>query len=173
MCLSPLPLSYTCGVYLDGNSSRAEVRGNLLFRQAWSGLTLNSGHDNVIENNLFVDSRDQQLYWSNYTGDAKGNRFQRNLLAWSNPKSKLGLDGVPGPEWVDSDYNLFWPPGGKLDLSDLVNNGLDAHSLVADPLFVDPQRDDYRLQRDSLAYDRGFRRLPTDRMGPQGRFKGK
>jgi hypothetical protein len=178
--------TYTCGVYLDGNSSRAEVRGNILYRQAWSGLTLNSGHDNLIENNLFVDSRDQQFFWSNYTGDSKGNRFRRNILAWSNPESKLGLEGIPGPEWVDSDYNLYWPPlphplapsasrerGERLDLSGLVKKGLDVHSVVGDPLFVDAKHDDYRLKPESPAWALGFRRLPVERMGPEGRFKGK
>ncbi len=163
--------TYTCGVYLDGASSQAEVRGNILYRQAWSGITLASGHDCVLENNVLVDSRDWQLYYYNYTGKGRDNRFRRNLVVWSNPETRLGLEH--GVQWVESDYNLFWPPGGKLDLSGLAQKGLEVHSLVADPLFVDAKRDDYRLRAESPAWELGFRRLPVERMGPQGRFKGR
>jgi parallel beta-helix repeat protein len=165
--------TFCCGIYLDGNSSRAEVRGNIVYRQPWSGLVLNSGHDCVIENNIFVDSRGQQFFWSNYTGKSQGNRFQHNILAWSNPDSKLGLEAVPGPEWVDSDNNLYWPPTKKLDLRELVKKGLDVHSVVGDPLFVDAKNYDYRLQPGSPAEEIGFQPLPMEQMGPVGRFRRK
>jgi len=44
--------------------------------------------------------------------------------------------------------------------------GMDRHSLVADPGFVDPARDDYRLRRDSPALKLGFRPIPVHRIGP-------
>ncbi len=43
--------------------------------------------------------------------------------------------------------------------------GLDAHSRVADPLFVDPARGDYRLRPESPAFALGFQPLPLDAMG--------
>lgn len=43
--------------------------------------------------------------------------------------------------------------------------GMDRHSLVADPLFVDPARDDYRLRPESPAFGLGFEPIPVDRMG--------
>ncbi|MCC7495749.1 MAG: DUF3465 domain-containing protein [Fimbriimonadaceae bacterium] len=43
--------------------------------------------------------------------------------------------------------------------------GQDAGSVVADPLFVDPARDDYRLQPNSPALKLGFEPLPFDQMG--------
>ena len=165
---------YFCnGIYLDDHVSRVEIRGNLVYRQPWCGVMIHTGHDNVIENNVFVDSRDQQFTWSNYSGNSKGNRIQHNIVAWSNPASTLGLEEVPGPEWVDSDYNLYWPPGKQLDLSALVKKGLEAHSVIGDPLFVDAAHDDYRLRPGSPAEQIGFQPLPVDRMGPVGRFRGK
>jgi hypothetical protein len=74
---------------------------------------------------------------------------------------------------VDSDYNLYWPPGKQLDLSALVKKGLEAHSVIGDPLFVDAAHDDYRLRPGSPAEQIGFQPLPVDRMGPVGRFRGK
>ncbi len=164
--------TFGCGVYLDGEVSQAEVRGNIVYRQAWSGLTLNSGHDNIVENNVFVDSQDRQFYFSNYAGTAKGNRLQRNVFYWRRAESTLGIGTASGPEYLDSDYNLFWLPDGKVDLTALQAKQLDVHSLIADPLFVDPNRDDYRLKPDSPAFELGFQRIPVDRIGPQGRFKG-
>mgnify|MGYP000443601265 CR=1 FL=1 len=44
--------------------------------------------------------------------------------------------------------------------------GLDQHSLVADPKFVDPEKDDYRLQPDSPAFQLGFQPIPVEKIGP-------
>ncbi len=44
--------------------------------------------------------------------------------------------------------------------------GFDTHSLVADPLFVNPAKDDYRLRPDSPAFKLGFKPIPVDRIGP-------
>jgi hypothetical protein len=44
--------------------------------------------------------------------------------------------------------------------------GFDTHSLVADPLFVDPDKDDYRLQPDSPAFKLGFQPIPVEKIGP-------
>ena len=44
--------------------------------------------------------------------------------------------------------------------------GFDQHSLVADPLFVDPDHDDYRLKPESPALKLGFFPIPLDRIGP-------
>ena len=44
--------------------------------------------------------------------------------------------------------------------------GMDRHSLIADPLFVHADKDDYRLKPDSPAFKLGFQRIPveTDRL---------
>ena len=44
--------------------------------------------------------------------------------------------------------------------------GLDRHSIVADPRFVDPAQDDYRLKSDSPAIGLGFKPIPVDAIGP-------
>jgi len=44
--------------------------------------------------------------------------------------------------------------------------GMDRHSLIADPLFVDPARDDYRLRPESPAFGLGFQPIPVDKIGP-------
>jgi parallel beta-helix repeat protein len=44
--------------------------------------------------------------------------------------------------------------------------GMDRNSLVANPGFVDPARDDYRLAPGSPALKLGFEPIPVDRIGP-------
>ena len=44
--------------------------------------------------------------------------------------------------------------------------GFDGNSLVADPLFVAPEKDDWRLKPDSPAFKLGFQRIPMDKIGP-------
>jgi hypothetical protein len=44
--------------------------------------------------------------------------------------------------------------------------GMDQHSVVADPRFMNPDRDDYRLQPDSPALKLGFQPIPLEKIGP-------
>jgi hypothetical protein len=44
--------------------------------------------------------------------------------------------------------------------------GNDRHSVVADPKFVDPEHDDYRLRPDSPAFALGFKPIPVEKIGP-------
>jgi hypothetical protein len=79
----------------------------------------------------------------------------------------------------ECDHNLYWLKGA--DLKGLKTQimpcgtfaqwqaaGYDTHSLVADPLFVDPAHDDYRLKPDSPALKLGFKPIPVEKIGPQG-----
>ena len=44
--------------------------------------------------------------------------------------------------------------------------GFDVKSVVADPMFVDRDKDDYRLRPESPALKLGFRSIPLDKIGP-------
>jgi len=46
------------------------------------------------------------------------------------------------------------------------DRGLDTHSVIADPLFVAPERGDYRLRPDSPALKVGFQPIDFARIGP-------
>ena len=45
--------------------------------------------------------------------------------------------------------------------------GKDVNSVYADPLFVDPDRGDFRLKPESPAWALGFRPIDMTRVGPR------
>lgn len=55
---------------------------------------------------------------------------------------------------------------GELDLDGWRAKGLDEHSVIADPLFVNAAKDDYRLKGDSPALKLGFKPIPIEKIGP-------
>ena len=43
--------------------------------------------------------------------------------------------------------------------------GFDRHSLLADPLFIALEKDDYRLNPNSPAFKLGFQPIPVEKIG--------
>ncbi len=56
-------------------------------------------------------------------------------------------------------------PGETVFWADWQARGFDRDSVVADPLFSDPEADDYRLRAESPALRAGFAALPVERAG--------
>ena len=73
------------------------------------------------------------------------------------------------------DYNLYFHEGGepmrfmKYSFDGWKAKGLDEHSLVADPLFVDPKNGDFRLKPGSPALRLGFKPIDVSTVGPRNR----
>ncbi len=107
-----------------------------------------------------------------------GNKFRRNIVCYRGPEARLyAYSRNDVPEQNESDYNLIWHFGLPLDVGlpgipaekqweEWQKQGFDTHSVVADPLFVDAEHDDYRLQPDSPAFALGFEPIPVDEIGP-------
>ncbi len=82
----------------------------------------------------------------------------------------------------ESDWNLFWKAGGEVTVKGGPANGsyakwralaggkFDAHSLVADPMFVDAAKRDYRLRPESPAIGLGFKPIDTSAIGLKADF---
>lgn len=60
---------FAWGIYLDDNTGGVDVIGNIVVRCPRAGLHLHNGRDNRIENNVFVESRLQQIEYSGWTKD--------------------------------------------------------------------------------------------------------
>jgi hypothetical protein len=89
---------------------------------------------------------------------------------WDNDSPLLGSN------WKDNnyklDYNLYWHAGKPVRFVDGMTleewqeeRGQDEHSMIADPLFVDPAADDFRLRPNSPALDLGFKPFDYSKAG--------
>ena len=76
---------------------------------------------------------------------------------------------------MESDYNLIYHPKiknlkitgleGINTFNEWQNSGFDTHSIIADPLFVDPENDDYTLKSESPAIKLGFKPIDLSGVG--------
>jgi hypothetical protein len=109
----------------------------------------------------------------------KGNKFVRNVVAYSRPEAQLIFSWKNQPKmFLECDNNVYWLKDADLktlkhlmpsgSLAQWQADGYDTHSIVADPMFVDAAHDDYRLKPDSPALKLGFKPIPVDKIGPKG-----
>lgn len=170
---------YTWGIYLDDYSSGTQVYGNIVARTVRGGYHNHLGFDNVVENNIFVDGQLQQFEY-NGRAEMRRNVVRRNIVVWSNPEAIYCRSSGWSREVLrECDYNVVWCTA--VDISSIdraitpegswakwVAAGFDAHSVVADPQFVDAAGDDYRLKPTSPALRLGFQPIPVERIGVRG-----
>ncbi len=212
------------GIYLDDNTGGVDVIGNIVARCVRGPIHLHNGRDNLIENNIFIDGKLQQVEYSGWTDSHRywvdhlptmikgyesvasqpawrtmrnmhlhpkdavlpdrsimsGNTFRRNIVFYHDPQANLmRLKNVSYAHnrWEE---NLYWHQGLPLRIQATANKPSETvewnvwkenikqeqGSLAADPLFVDPARDDYRLKPDSPALKLGFKPIPVEKIGP-------
>ncbi|HEX8234715.1 MAG TPA: right-handed parallel beta-helix repeat-containing protein [Abditibacteriaceae bacterium] len=171
----------TWGIYLDDYSSGTLVRGNVVARHEWGGVSIHGGKNNTIENNIFIDGAVHQMWYDPIDDFSVNNKFNRNIVVWRAPDAVLYKQTRRPPSQVisASDRNLFWhrrdpsvfqkanvTPLGTLEQWRAA--GFDANSLVADPQFENAAKDDYRLKPGSPALKLGFEPIPFGKIGLQG-----
>jgi len=168
------------GIYLDATCSGYLVENNVVYNTLSGGLMYNNGgHEHVIRNNIFAFSGNQML-WPSW--ERRPNTFLNNLIymtqgdlfisfAERTLRERLAANEPPG-QW---DRNLYWHTQGPekirffgMDFSDWRKLGLDGHSRIADPQFVNAAARDFRLKGTSPALKMGFRPIDTRRVGLYG-----
>jgi len=150
-----------------------------------SGLWLNWGGHNTIENNIFYDCRGPMAVLNHHrkyqTGTRyQGNRFERNIIYYADPTCQLyAIGGWQGDRvGIAADHNVIYAGGAPPRVGPFRSDkdqwakwraaGQDAHSVIADPLFVDAPNGDFRLRPGSPALKLGFKQIDTSRIGLAG-----
>lgn len=168
------------GIYLDATCGGYLVERNLVYNTLSGGLMYNNGgHEHVIQDNVFALSANHTL-WP--FSAKRPNVFRRNIvyltqgellipLGERSLNERLAAHESLG-EW---DRNLYWHAAGADRLRFYQQRfdqwralGLDTHSLIADPRFVDVAHHDFRLQSSSPALTLGFQTLDPKCVGLYG-----
>ena len=154
------------GLYTDEGSSDILLENNVVHDTKTGGFHQHYGRDNIIRNNIFAFSREAQIQRSreDLTNSVV---FERNLVYCDNDKALIRV-------WDNGDYhldnNVYWTTAK----SDLIfdgrdwdewreTSGQDANSLLADPMFVDAEKRDFRLKPGSPAEEVAF--VPIEMTG--------
>lgn len=97
----------------------------------------------------------------------------RNIIVVTGSEA-YGPIRMPEHPWGGQiDYNLIRTAvPGKFVIGDMAADldewrelGYDQHSIHGDPMFVDPDNEDYRVKPDSPALELVFRNFPMDEFG--------
>ncbi|MFN7937275.1 MAG: right-handed parallel beta-helix repeat-containing protein [Bryobacteraceae bacterium] len=148
------------GIYPDEGSSHMLIENNVVYRCASSGFHQHYGRENTVRNNIFAFNRDYQLMRTRAEPHLSFT-MERNIVVFDQGRL-LGSNWTGGQ--LRMDYNLYWDVrGGPIRLVD----GQDAHSRIADPLFVNAGGGDFRLRAGSPALELGFKPIDLSRVGPQ------
>ena len=164
-------------IRLDANGRGTLITENIIYRCAIQGIVLND-RNNHVENNIVADTGketndDWHRYLIYYRGGPRPGRIQKNVLYFSDQRNtffatRRKVQPYPG------DYNLYYskanPDAGKEFLQQLQHKGTDAHSISADPLFVDLENADFTLRPNSPMLKLGFKQIDMTKIGLRDDF---
>jgi hypothetical protein len=162
------------GIYPDEGSHDLLIQKNLIYRCQDGALFAHHNHDITAENSIFAFNRGSQVERGGIGGFELTCR--RNLIAYAEGKAVGDYGGEQwGHEVCAFDRNLYWNASGQPVLfanktfSAWQTAGQDQHSLIADPLFVDPKRGNFRIRPSSPASQIGFEPWDLSAVGPRPR----
>jgi hypothetical protein len=170
-------------IFIEGRLSQIEYSGWTDKHRYWTGHldTMIKGYESVASQPAWQHMRNMNLHPTNAVlPDAtimSGNVFTRNIIFYQDPKAKLYNWRSVNFAHNVFDSNLVWHCDRPLvtGIKNTPTNeqwaawqklGNDAHSIVADPRFADPDKDDYRLRWGSPAHKIGFKPIPIEKIGP-------
>lgn len=167
--------TYYSGISVDSASSGILVENNVVYRARDGAFHNQYGQENLIRNNTFALGRRAQILRTRLAGRISFT-FERNIVYWK--EGPLLWGAAPGAgQWHEGkcqfDYNLYFHAGGEpvrfasWSLAQWQQRGQDAHSLIAGPLFADPERGDFSLKPDSPAFKLGFKPIDLSTVGPR------
>ena len=167
------------GIYLGCESRNSEVVNNVVYRTRESVHVWFGNRNITLKNNIFVDGLKTQINYTNPSDRRHEHiRLLRNILCYAGDGASLYLVAGERSLPAQSDYNVIFQVGGgemRIDRLPGVESfaawqerGLDTHSLVADPLFVDAAHDDYSLKPGSPALKLGFKPIDLSTVGLRG-----
>jgi parallel beta-helix repeat protein len=165
--------SYTYGgwgIYLDEGSSNILAEDNIVYDCKSAGFHQHYGRENILHNNIFASNHEHELMRTR--SEQHISFILENNIVYFDQGDLLGAN------WADGTFlmraNLYYDARGNdvyfLDKSFAAwqTTGQDQGSRIADPLFVDARKFDFRLQPKSPALQLGFHPIDMTTVGPRG-----
>ena len=155
------------GLYTDEGSSNILMENNLVYNCKNAGFHEHYGKENIIRNNIFAFNMRSEMQFTRVEAH-KSLSFTNNIVYFNQGAlfQSLGKD-----KWLKAiteiDSNCYWDTRTLhpdfhfgIDFIAWQKLGKDQHSLVANPLFVDPQNLDFHFKSLKVAKKIGF--VPFD-----------
>ncbi len=167
----------------DGGQMDTLITENVIYKCVSQGMQVKL--NNRAVNNYIIDiipgthkgKEERPSYFKLFEGPMTGGAYQRNILyhpRGGNPRfyeegKNFRIEFGAFAKDADTDYNIYYSAGalsiGQDVLATKVAEGVDAHSLAVDPLFMDLENGDFRLHPDSPALKLGIQSLDVSKAG--------
>jgi hypothetical protein len=158
------------GLYTDEGSFGIVEENNLVYNCKNSGFHQHYGKENIIRNNIFAFNIRAQLQ-ATRVEQHRSFTFTNNIIYYSN-------GDLLSNNWkkidIITDNNCYWDTRTKdirfseQSFADWQKSGKDVHSVIADPLFVDPAGFDFHFKKLSVAKKIKFVPFDYSRAGVYG-----
>jgi hypothetical protein len=161
------------GIYFDEGTTGMTAENNIVYDVKTGGFHQHYGRDNIVRNNIFAFSKVQQLQRSRQEAH-RSFTFERNIVYWNSGT-------LLGSHWGDDkfamDWNLYWRSDGKpFDFAGQTfekwkEKGMDRNSIIADPMFEEPAKGNFKMKAGSAAEKIKFQPIDSGEVGAKGVLK--
>ncbi|MEK6795251.1 MAG: right-handed parallel beta-helix repeat-containing protein [Spirochaetota bacterium] len=172
-------------VYLDDGADYCRLENNIIYNVLGGterfGI-FNKGRYNATVNNIIVcdaDTKAAMHMWEGYGHRVAFHEYSRNIIVTKGTAAafhfqlagwdKERITGMGSNVYFNPDDNydfIGYPPGLSSSIDEWrPASGLDASSVITDPLFVHAAKHDYRLAKNSPAHALGFARIEVEKIG--------
>jgi parallel beta-helix repeat protein len=159
------------GIYLDEGSSSLLIEDNIVYHCKSSGFHQHYGCENIVRNNIFALNHDYQLMRTRAESHISFT-MERNIV-YFDQGSLLGNNW--NGDGLTMRSNIYFDRRGSEiffvgnSFSKWKGLGHDQGSIIADPLFVNAESFDFRIQPESPALKMGFHQIDMTAVGPRVR----
>lgn len=161
------------GLYTDEGSFGITEENNLVYECKNSGFHQHYGKENIIRNNIFALNIRSQL---------QATRIEEHRsIVFTNNIIYFDKGTLFSSNWhkfnLLTDNNCYWDTRGKdirfgdKSFSEWKNEGKDIHSIIADPLFINPEEFDFHFRNLTVARKIKFVPFDYSRAGVYGKIE--
>ena len=160
------------GLYPDEGSTGIRFENNLVYRVRDGAFHQHYGKDNLIKNNILTFSEEGQIALTRVEKH-RSFTFENNIVFFDEGHLLGGRAWNAGAK-VEMRNNLYWRAGGQpfdfdgKSFAQWQAEGKDEGSKIADPLFIDSAKYDFRLKPESPALAMGFKPFDISKAGVRG-----